>query len=249
MWKKQNSLFLEEKIKEAIQFIKDNEPPEGYLVAFSGGKDSQVVYELVKLAGVKHQVYFSYAFEPPEVTSFIRSYYPEVRFIYAKMSMPKLIVHHGVPPLPQMRYCCGALKEYVKGHVVTGVRALESLRRKNHKRIYQKAKNDIKYNLILFWSDDDIWQFHQLFNLPHCSLYDEGYKRIGCVACCMKSPKQRIQDLKRWKNFFKIYMNAFENMLKAHPEKRIGRWKTAKDVMTWWLNGQGQELFDENTKI
>ena len=53
-------LFLEDKIREAIDFIKQHEPPEGYVVKFSGGKDSTVVYDLVKKAGVKYQAFYNY---------------------------------------------------------------------------------------------------------------------------------------------------------------------------------------------
>jgi len=34
---------LEELESEAIEFLKQNEPTEGYLLGFSGGKDSQVI--------------------------------------------------------------------------------------------------------------------------------------------------------------------------------------------------------------
>lgn len=40
-----------DKVQKAIERLKTFEPPEGYFVAFSGGKDSQCVYELCKLGG------------------------------------------------------------------------------------------------------------------------------------------------------------------------------------------------------
>ena len=39
-----------DKVQKAIDRLKTFEPPEGYFVAFSGGKDSQCIYELCKLA-------------------------------------------------------------------------------------------------------------------------------------------------------------------------------------------------------
>ena len=42
---------FEWKVESAIQRLKSFEPPEGYYVAFSGGKDSQCVYHLCKLGG------------------------------------------------------------------------------------------------------------------------------------------------------------------------------------------------------
>jgi phosphoadenosine phosphosulfate reductase len=37
------NLFLDEKVERAIKLLKEYEPPEGYFVAFSGGKDSIVL--------------------------------------------------------------------------------------------------------------------------------------------------------------------------------------------------------------
>lgn len=50
----ENTLFgTRDKVAEAIQRLKSFEPEEGYYVAFSGGKDSQCVYHLCEMAGVK----------------------------------------------------------------------------------------------------------------------------------------------------------------------------------------------------
>ena len=39
------------KLDIAIQRLKSFEPPDGYFLAFSGGKDSQYVFHLCKLGG------------------------------------------------------------------------------------------------------------------------------------------------------------------------------------------------------
>lgn len=65
----EHTLFgITDKVKTAIQRLRAFEPPEGYHVAFSGGKDSQVVYHLCKDAGVKFDAHYSLTtVDPPEV--------------------------------------------------------------------------------------------------------------------------------------------------------------------------------------
>jgi len=69
--------FLDlEKDLESIEFIKENEPPEGYFLGFSGGKDSVVMYDLTVRSGVQFKAYYSdTGIDPPEVVKFIRDYY------------------------------------------------------------------------------------------------------------------------------------------------------------------------------
>jgi 3'-phosphoadenosine 5'-phosphosulfate sulfotransferase (PAPS reductase)/FAD synthetase len=55
-----------DKVQVAIRRLQAFEPPEGYFVAFSGGKDSQCVYHLCKMAGVKFDAHYSVtSVDPP----------------------------------------------------------------------------------------------------------------------------------------------------------------------------------------
>lgn len=50
----EDTLFgTKDKVQIAMERLRAFEPNEGYYVAFSGGKDSQVIYHLCKEAGVK----------------------------------------------------------------------------------------------------------------------------------------------------------------------------------------------------
>lgn len=129
-----------DKVQKAIERLKAFEPPEGYFLAFSGGKDSQCVYHLAKMAGVKFEAHYSVTtVDPKELVRFIKKEYSDVIWDrhYGKdgkpMSMLRLIAEHTIPPTRQNRYCCAELKETQgKGRVVvTGVRWAESTRRKN----------------------------------------------------------------------------------------------------------------------
>ena len=127
------------KLDIAIDRLKAFEPPEGYYVAFSGGKDSQCVYHLCQMAGVKFDAHYTVTgVDPPELVRFIKANYPDVELVCPKdkdgkrITMWRLIVENRMPPTRVARYCCAELKE-TQGKervTVTGVRWAESARRK-----------------------------------------------------------------------------------------------------------------------
>lgn len=128
----------QKKIDTALLKLRTFEPEEGYYVAFSGGKDSQCVYHLCKMAGVKFDAHYRVtSVDPPELVRFIRGHYPDVsrEIPYDAAGNPitmwNLIPHVGKPPTRNARYCCADLKESGgQGRVtITGVRWAESPRR------------------------------------------------------------------------------------------------------------------------
>jgi phosphoadenosine phosphosulfate reductase len=48
---------------------------------------------------------------------------------------------------------------------------------------------------IVEWTEADVWEY--LGDRPHCSLYDEGMRRIGCVMCPL-APSHMIEHSRRW---------------------------------------------------
>ena len=85
-------------IKESIDFLRQHEPPEGYFVGFSGGKDSITTLQLCRLAGVKHQAFYTYTtIDPPEVVRFIRAYYPQVQWLRPAKSFFACVATNAPP--------------------------------------------------------------------------------------------------------------------------------------------------------
>ncbi len=239
----QPDLFTQQRIDESIQHLKDNCPVEGYYLAFSGGKDSICLKHLADLAGVKYDIHFHKTVDPPELLKYIKTYHSEVAIETPATSMFRLIIDQGIPPTRRMRFCCRVLKEeYGAGRVVlTGVRRDESHSRHGRKLVHIcPSQGKIIINPMLEWSDVDVWTFIHSEGLPYCSLYDEGWKRIGCVGCPNAYWKTRIKEFQRWPKFYRAFLRCFDEMLRERKRneaksKRKTTWTCAQEVMNWWL--------------
>ena len=89
---------LEHKIAYSIALLRRAETlalrmsPDGYHLAFSGGKDSVALYHLAKMAGVKFKAHMQITtIDPPELMRFVRSQYPDVVLHRPEINIYKLI--------------------------------------------------------------------------------------------------------------------------------------------------------------
>lgn len=238
-------------IAESIAFLRENEPPEGFFVGFSGGKDSIVSLELCRIAGVKHEAFYSCTrIDPPEVVRFIRVHYPDVTWLYSKMTFWDGI-RKKCPPLRMTRWCCDMLKKepahsHPLKHRIMGIRAEESVRRASHPRI-STFMGQTTYKPIFAWPEWAVWEFIESQKLQYPSLYDDGFHRIGCVVCPFilgKAPgatRQREESMRRWPGIW----YAFERCVKGWwiLKKNQGKlrndngYKTANDYWQAYLRG------------
>jgi len=274
-----------DKVQVAIDRLKTFEPPEGYYLAFSGGKDSVVIKKLADLAGVKYDAHYNLtSVDPPELVHFIKSF-KDVIIDRPKdkngnqITMWNLIPPRRLPPTQIARYCCKDLKETggTGRMTITGVRWAESSNRKANQgevTIYKGNKevlttlkqsgnftetarggvvlnNDNEesrkmveqcyklsktvINPIIDWTDDDVWEFIHEYDVPYCKLYDEGYKRLGCIGCPMASHDARVREFEKYPKYKRAYIRAFQRMLDAYSEERLTDWETGEDVFKWWL--------------
>ena len=187
------------KVETAIERLKMHCAGKKVLCAFSGGKDSQCVYHLLKMSGIEFDAQYSITrFEPPELLDFIRKNYKDVSFRRAyKMPLVKEIEQKGLPSR-WFRWCCTAKHTKTEGYDIAaiGIRWAESARRRMRWNDFGRKEDGTFYCCpIVDWTDADVWEFLNGNNIPHCSLYDEGSKRIGCV-CCPLSPDKG--DEVRW---------------------------------------------------
>ena len=229
--------------REAVEFLREHEPLEGYQLCFSGGKDSIVMRNLADIASVRYTALFNCTtIDPPLIYKFIRFYYPNTVWHFPKCNFFARITVKG-PAWRKVRWCCQELKESgdIPGlnSLLIGIRAEESRQRAERKRIEpaRKKKGLMYYAPIHGWKEWQIWEHIEKWGLPYPSLYDEGYSRIGCKLCPMTfgpSPAAQAR-LQREKERYPHFVKRFEEALRVWFEKDVARRK-AQGVKVWHEN-------------
>lgn len=141
------------KLQHSIDLLKKSErlalqySDKGFYLAFSGGKDSQALYHVAKLAEVKFEAHYSITtLDPPELVHFIRHNYPDVINDRPELTFQRLCISKKALPTKIMRFCCAEMKEPKGAGAVTltGVRKQESLQRskRNEAEIVTNRKKD-----------------------------------------------------------------------------------------------------------
>ena len=258
---------------EKLAFAYDSE--NGFYLAFSGGKDSQCLYHVAKLAGVKFKAHMNLtSVDPPEVIRFVKKNYPEVELIKPGKSIFQHAIEKQILPTMRVRWCCAEYKETAGAGKVTliGIRKAESSRRAKRneveinnrkfsgdldgldeyrqeqraKRARRKSKEQgvnitnadeeqtlgcihgkesLLISPIIYWTEQDVWEFlNDVVRVPHCSLYDEGWHRIGCIGCPMSSYKQKMIENARYPHVKRGWIKAIKAIRNGGVFKREYIW-------------------------
>lgn len=243
---KENTLWgIRDKVKIAIERLKSFEPKEGYYLAFSGGKDSVVIKKLADMAKVKYDAHYNLTtIDPPELIYFIRNQHPDVITDRPKRPFLVEMVKRGFPRR-QSRWCCQTYKECggIGRFVITGVRRAESNNRKNRRVVEHCYRHKTKklLNVIVDWEDSDVWEFIRKYEIPYCCLYNEGWKRIGCLFCPFASRTIPL-EVKRYPKYMKAFIRAFEKLYqqrKRNGSKSVDRWGNGAEMFEWYISGKG----------
>lgn len=233
------------KVDTAISLLRAWEPPEGYYLAFSGGKDSVGIYDLAQKAGVKFDAHYCVSpIDPPQIYQFIKEHYPDVQWDFHARGFWKLVVKKGLP-MRQSRWCCQIIKEAGgKGRlVIVGNRRTEGTIRRNQK-CFEIGRRDGKSFLrpIINFDDYDIWQYIRENNLSYCSLYDEGFTRLGCVLCPFSRQIEGEEIyfpkiVANWKRACDriVAERKANNYLTKRGKPVKYRFETGEELYRWWV--------------
>lgn len=238
----ENTLFgVRDKVAIAIERMREFEPPEGYYLAYSGGKDSDVILNLARSGGIKFDAHHSLTtIDPPELVYHVRKQRDVVIDHPPKPFLVRLI-EKGFPQRHR-RWCCEEYKER-GGHgrfVLTGIRSAESSQRARRAMVETCFRDISKRYLhpIIDWTDADVWEYLRGNSIEYCSLYDEGWKRIGCLFCPMASSQRKLHAA-RYPRYERAFIRAFER-LHALGRESSKRWGSGGEMFRWWM--------DENCK-
>lgn len=196
-------MYLQPKIKQAQTIIYDALTNSvNPVVAFSGGKDSIVVLDLVRKAQkTVHGIFCNTGNEYPETLEFVKTI-DNVVWLDPLKSFWQCVKEYGLPETKSQakrhgNHCCLYLKEkpalnyYSENNidlVFTGLTMDESRNRMMMlKRMgpyyFHKAEKRYKCHPIYDWSEKDVWTYIKWYKLSYNPIYDLGIARCGCRFC------------------------------------------------------------------
>lgn len=179
-------------------------------VAFSGGKDSAVLLDLVKKALPKDSfvvIFGDTGMEFPDTYDVVAKTKEQcekdgTHFYTAKSHFnPEDSWKIFGPPARVLRWCCSVHKstpQTIKMREITGknnytgldyvgVRAYESIARSTYEfeSYGKKQKGQYSFNPILEWTSAEIWLYIYINNIIINAAYKKGNSRAGCLFCPM----------------------------------------------------------------
>ena len=261
---------LQKKIDQSIKLLKVACKGKKVELAYSGGKDSDVILQLAKEAEIDFvPIYKMTTIDPPGTIKHAMDNGCEIR--RPEKTFFQLVREKGLPSR-FARFCCEYLKEYkIMDNAIIGVRRAESTKRaKMYKeptlcRIYRKGEHVNQIFPILEWTNNDVKNYILDRGIKcHPLYYDEKgefrvERRLGCIGCPLASNAKN--GFKRYPKFVKSYIEAARVFLDGKSERK-GKYRdpyvyfyslyfcpTAEDFHNFMAQLDGNNLFAEKIDV
>jgi phosphoadenosine phosphosulfate reductase len=216
-----------------------------FYVAFSGGKDSLVLLNLVKKALSKEQfviVFGDTGMEFPDTEETVKKIEKQCKkdggvFLQAKsVYSPQESWELFGPPSRRIRWCCSVhktvpqnlqLREFLKkndytGLAFVGVRGFESLSRSeyDYESYSAKVKGQHTSNPILDWTSAEIWLYTYAENVLINESYKKGHLRAGCIVCPMGGGKDDYMRQYCYSEEFSCFVDIIKKSVVGDKDKK-----------------------------
>ena len=236
-----------------------------FIASFSGGKDSQVVLDLVTRAippTAFEVIYSDTGYELPpsldlyeEVKRYYGERFPALRFTTTRNHESVLSYWDKIgTPSDTHRWCCSVMKTAplyrslkVEGNkqarvlAFEGVRAEESVRRSNYNRIGKGVKHSFVINArpILNWNTTEIFIYLLFHSLPINPAYRVGKPRVGCILCPFGSPWDDMIVNKVYHDNLKPFLSRIEGIVSKRKIPNAGEYLRERK---WKLRSSGTNV-------
>lgn len=227
---------LQKKIEQSIRLLQQVQkahPDEVIEIEYSGGKDSDVILQLAKEAGIRYEaIYKNTTIDPPGTIRHAQEMGATI--IRPKRTFAELIQKKGAPTR-FARFCCSELKEYkVRDVAVMGVRRSESRKRAEiyseptECRFYGSKKNHVEAVYpILEWTNEDVAAFLADRKIKCAPMYYDAdgvfhvERRLGCMCCPLQSKKQRISSFNSHRGMVRFYIRNLRIFRQTHSDAKV----------------------------
>lgn len=206
-------------------------------VAYSGGKDSAVLLDLVKKALPRDSfivIFGDTGMEFPDTYEVVEKTKQQCEedgtpFYVSKSHFdPKDSWFMFGPPARVLRWCCNVHKsapQTIKMREITGknnyvgmdfvgVRAHESVTRSkyDYENFGKKQKGQYSFNPILEWTSAEVWLYLYIHNIEINGAYKKGNSRAGCLFCPMGGGKGDFLQRASYKEEVDTYVEMINTM-------------------------------------
>jgi phosphoadenosine phosphosulfate reductase len=226
--------FYDFRVKQAREIVKmANEMFHGDLpIAFSGGKDSLVVLHIaLEINPEIPVIYNNTTVEFPETIQYVKKLQSDWGFdlhiTNCDKSFFRAVKDRGWAT-HENRWCCKPYKDEPASMFmisrgfkaeITGTTRTESIYRRSLSplKIPKKEPYILRVNPIYDWNEWEVWRYIKENNLPYNTLYDMGYKRIGCWCC----PINGWTHYRRLKKTHSRLYDFLINFKPTHPQLTV----------------------------
>lgn len=195
-------MSLSEKISQVVSSLKQVEAeqsPSAFACSFSA--EDMVLLDVIAKEARGIEVFSLDTGRLPEEThallDTVRDKYPiPIRLYFPESQAVETWMEQNGPngfyrSVAQRLQCCEIRKVRPlqralagKKSWITGLRREQSAQRQNlQAQSWDDANGLLKFNPLLEWTNDDVWDYIKTNDVPYNALHGRGYPSIGCAPC------------------------------------------------------------------